>query len=120
MKRKIDPQIIKWLIETLKELPLLTENEALSLVPMFRSTDVEIRDAAAEILYYTNWKDMKNTIEAFKECCWWPDVYRLCEITDCHKYMDCIENDYDNKLAKIIYDENSRLRQADQIVQALL
>ena len=33
--------------------------------------------------------------------------------------MDCIENDYDNKLAKIIHDENLRLRQTDQIIQNL-
>ena len=118
MKRRIDPQIIKWLRESISELPRLTEEEAISLVPMFRSQDSEIRDCAAEMLYMTNWIDMENTVNAFKECCWWPDVCRLCEIGDCLNAMNCIENDYDTKLAQIIYDENSRLRQADQIISS--
>ena len=116
MKRRIDPQIIKWLRESISELPRLTEEEAISLVPMFRSQDSEIRDCAAEMLYMTNWIDMKNTVQEFYNICW-PEGKRLYEIYNYQQAMNCIENDYDNKLAQIIYDENSRLQQADQIVQ---
>lgn len=116
MKRRIDPQIIKWLQDTISELPRLTEEEAISLVPMFRSQDSEIRDCAAEMLYMTNWIDMELSIAAFQTC----NVNcppRLNEIFDMLQAMTYNINDYDTKLAQIIYDENSRLQQADQIVQ---
>ena len=118
MKRRIDPQIIKWLTNVIEELPRLTEEEAISLVPMFRSQDSEIRDCAAEILYNTNWKDMENTVQAFKKCAQPYDIDRLSEILSFQEAMYCVENDYDDKLTETIYDENSRLRQADQIISS--
>lgn len=54
MKRKIDPSVLNWLKDIVKDLPRLTEDEAIELVSMFRSQDAEIRDCAAELLYQTN------------------------------------------------------------------
>lgn len=119
MKRRIDPNIINWIKDIVKDLPRLTEDEAIELVPMFRSQDAEIKDCAAELLYQTNWIDMNLTIDAFTTC----NVSRptrLEEICDMLKAMSYTENDYDIKLAKIIYDENSRLHKADQIISSSL
>ena len=119
MKRRIDPQIIKWLTSVIEELPRLTEEEAISLVPMFRSEDSEIRDCAAEILYQTNWIDMELSIAAFQTC----NVVRparLDEIFNMLQAMTYNINDYDTKLAQIIYDENTRLHKANQIISSTL
>lgn len=62
---------------------------------------------------------MNNTIKALVGCNVITPV-RLIEIIDCLNNMDCIENEYDNKLAKIIYDENTRLHKADQIISNTL
>lgn len=82
---------------------------------MFRSEDSEIRDCAAEILYQTNWIDMELSIAAFQTCNTIRPT-RLDEIFDMLQVMTYNINDYDVKLAQTIYDENSRLRQADQII----
>ena len=117
MKRRVDPNVINWIKDIIKNLPRLTEEEAIQLVPMFRSEDSEIRDCAAEILYQTNWIDMELSIAAFQTC----NVVRptrLDEIFNMLQAMTYNINDYDTKLAQIIYDENSRLRQADQIISS--
>lgn len=115
MKRRIDPLILTYIKDIIKDLPRLTEEEALQLVPMLRSQDEEIRDCAAELIYGTNWIDMNNTIRTLVGCNIITPV-RLIEIIDCLNNMDCVENEYDNKIAQIIYDENTRLHKADQII----
>lgn len=115
----IDPTVIKWIKQIIEPLPRLTEEEAIQLVPMFRSEDAEIRDCAAEILYQTNWIDMELSIAAFQTC----NVVktkRLDEIFDMLQAMSYNINDYDTKLAQIIYDENTRLHKADQIISNTL
>ena len=117
MKRRVDSNIIHWIKDIIKDLPRLTEEEAIALVPMFRSQDSEIRDCAAEMLYNTNWIDMELSIAAFQTC----NIsrpQRLTEIFDMLQAMTYNINDYDTKLAQIIYDENSRLQQADQIISS--
>jgi hypothetical protein len=119
MKRRIDPLILTYIKDIIRDLPRLTEEEALQLVPMLRSQDEEIRDCAAEILYQTNWIDMELSIAAFQTC----NVVRparLDEIFNMLQAMSYNINDYDSKLAQIIYDENSRLFKADQIISSTL
>lgn len=62
---------------------------------------------------------MNLTIDAFTTC----NVLRstrLEEICDMLKAMSYTENDYDIKLAKIIYDENTRLHKANQIISSTI
>lgn len=119
MRRRIDPNIIGWIRKIIEPLPRLTEEEAIQLVPMFRSEDSEIRDCAAEILYQTNWIDMELSIAAFQTCNAVRPT-RLDEIFNMLQAMTYNINDYDTKLSKIIYDENTRLHKADQIVSSTL
>ena len=111
----IDPAVIKWIKQIIEPLPRLTEEEAIQLVPMFRSEDSEIRDCAAEILYQTNWIDMELSIAAFQTC----NVVRPTRLDEIFYMLQAMTyniNDYDTKLAQIIYDENTRLHKADQII----
>ena len=62
---------------------------------------------------------MNNTIRTLVGCNIVKPI-RLIEIIDCLNNMDCIENEYDNKLAKIIYDENTRLHKANQIISSTI
>ena len=115
----IDPTVIKWIKQIIEPLPRLTEEEAIQLVSMFHSEDSEIRDCAAEILYQTNWIDMELSIAAFQTC----NVVRparLDEIFNMLQAMTYNINDYDTKLAQIIYDENTRLHKADQIISSTI
>ena len=119
MNRKIDPLIINCIKDIIKDLPRLTEEEAIQLVPMFRSEDSEIRECAAEILYQTNWIDMELSIAAFQTCNAVRPT-RLDEIFNMLQAMTYNINDYDTKLAQIIYDENTRLHKANQIISSTL
>lgn len=60
---------------------------------------------------------MIETIQAFIDID--PTSIRLGEIVDCQKAMNCISNEYDNVLTKIINDENTRLFKASQIISNL-
>lgn len=119
MKRRIDPNVINWIKSIIKDLPRLTEEEAIQLVSMFRSEDAEIRDCAAEILYQTNWIDMELSIAAFQTCNVVRPI-RLDEIFNMLQAMTYNINDYDTKIAQIIYDENTRLHKANQIISSTI
>lgn len=62
MKRRIDPELYKQLIKLHSELPTVTCEEMKSLMPMFASSDKEIRELASQTLYTTNFFAIPSTI----------------------------------------------------------
>ena len=99
MKRSIDPTLSAMLMEIHSELPVITEDEFKTLIPMIVSPDIETRDLAVNILHQTNYFKIPKLINHLLGL--YPNVL-LSELDQMCIHMKCKSTQHDTNLLNIL------------------